>query len=144
MESAQDAHEGPLRDLHALTPHFYQPLRPLIGFPKAGEIHHPARPRLVLVCLPFRPVPLNSINATSYIFHSFQASKGQQPSNSAPSCSSSSVTPPDITLRPANCLETARSLTARALTSRASTLRYSFTFNLRAFQILNSQASTLR
>ncbi len=27
-----------MRDLHAPTPHFFQPLRPLIGFPNAGEI----------------------------------------------------------------------------------------------------------
>ena len=129
-----------LRDLHALTPHFYQPLRPLIGFPKAGEIRRPARPWSCLLALSAVPFQL-SINATSYLVHSFQASKGQKPSNSAPSSSSSSVTPSDITPRPANCLETARSLTARALTSRPSTLRSTSTSDLRAFQYLNSQAS---
>lgn len=42
-------------NLHALTPHFYQPLRPLIGFRKAGEIQ-PAQAYQGPVCLDSLPL----------------------------------------------------------------------------------------
>ncbi len=100
-----------MRDLHAPTPHFFQPLRPLIGFPNAGEIQ-PAQLMVLLGSL--ASCILSSFHQCQFI--SLLPSIDLPNTTAIPTAHCIKLTPPQVIIHSSGNLPlNAPSLTARAL-----------------------------